>query len=198
MRMVNGRSPHLMPSVQKRGAILGLPPDSVWLHSYTPLWRWLFWVEKLRLWLHLRRQVKAIVHVGSTAVPGMPAKPILDILFVVSDYKQGAVCTHRLESLGYTYLGENAALQQYRLCKGRPQTHGLTIVTGQSAELAAKIAFRDYLRQHPAAARAYAQDKRRHVQQFSGDRAAYQAAKAAFIQQTLRQIEGKGTHHECG
>jgi len=166
--------------------MIGLSDDVVHLHPYRVAWRWLFYKEWIRLWIRLRSQVLDIQHVGSTAIPGMIAKPIIDIIVVMEDFERAVQCIDAIEQLGYEYKGENEQLRQYYFIKGHPPTHSLYVVERQSEDLAAKICFRDHLIQHPEVAHAYADLKRRLARQFPTDRLAYQKAKGAFIQQVLQ------------
>jgi GrpB-like predicted nucleotidyltransferase (UPF0157 family) len=166
--------------------MIGLPDDVVHLRPYTVAWRVLFFIERMRLRFRLRGQVLDIQHVGSTAIPGMVAKPIVDILVVVENFERAAWCIPAVEGLGYEYVGENRRLRQYCFVKGRPTTHSLYVVERESEDLAAKTRFRDYLIRHPEVARAYADLKRRLAQRFSTAPQAYQEAKGAFIQRVLR------------
>jgi GrpB-like predicted nucleotidyltransferase (UPF0157 family) len=172
---------------------VGLPDDVVRLRPYTPVWRWLFHVERIRLWCRLKSHILDIQHVGSTAIPGMIAKPIIDILVVVEDFERAAGCIPAIEQLGYEYRGENEQLRQHHFVEGHPTTHSLYVVERQSEDLAAKTCFRDCLIQDAEVARAYADLKRRLARRFSADRQAYQGAKGAFIQQVL-QVAGGGHH----
>jgi GrpB-like predicted nucleotidyltransferase (UPF0157 family) len=177
--------------VSSLGDRLGLPDDVVRLRPYTSVWRWLFHMERIRLWVRLRSQVLDIQHVGSTAIPGMIAKPIIDVLVVVENFERAAGCIHAIEQLGYEYKGENEKLRQYYFVRGHPTTHTLYVVERQSEDLAAKTCFRDTLIHHPEVARAYADLKRRFARRFSTDRQAYQEAKGVFIQRVL-QMAGVG------
>jgi GrpB-like predicted nucleotidyltransferase (UPF0157 family) len=168
---------------------LGLPDDVVQLTPYSTQWKWLFRWERLRLWLQLGSAIQAVHHVGSTAIPGMPAKPIIDIIVVVADFERAERCIPVIERLGYEYKGENDQLRQRYFVKGYPTTHTLFVVEPHSQELAAKVCFRDYLTQHAELAQAYADLKRRLAREFATDRQAFQDAKAPFVQQVLQTAE---------
>lgn len=71
----------------------------------------------------LARHATVVEHVGSTAVPGMPAKPILDILVGVPNFEKARVCVGPMESLGYEYRGENGIPGRHYFVKGKPRTH---------------------------------------------------------------------------
>jgi GrpB-like predicted nucleotidyltransferase (UPF0157 family) len=170
--------------------------DAVRLHPYTPAWRWRFCLERIRLWLSLRGQVLAIQHVGSTAIPGMPAKPILDIMVAVEDFEQVSQCIPVLERLGYEYQGENHQLRQHYLVKGHPTTHTLYLVEPQNEELAARMRFRDYLIEHPEAAQAYADLKTGFAAKHAMDLKAYQGGKLDFVQQVLEMATPRGAANQ--
>jgi len=175
----------MMPAI-----FLGLPDDRVTLRPYTPLWHWLFLLDKQRLQRVLKPHVLDIQHVGSTAIPGMVAKPILEILVAIADFEQGVQCISGVERLGYVYQGENEALRQYRFIKGHRQTHSLYIVEYNSQAFLEKIYFRDYLKNHPKAAQKYASLKHRLARKYPGNRIAYQKEKEVFIQQVLSTRAG--------
>ncbi len=158
-----------------------LAADGVRLHPHTPTWLWRFWWERLRLWFSLPERVLKIEHVGSTAIPSMPAKPIIDILIVVRDFERASVCIRALERLGYEYKGENSQLRQHHLLKGSPTTHTLYLVEPDNEELAARVRFRDYLIAHPEAARAYAHLKVSLAERHAADLKAYQEGKLEFV-----------------
>ena len=173
--------------------------DAVRLQPYTPAWRWRFLLERARLWLSLGGRVLKIVHVGSTAIPGMPAKPILDIMVVVDDFERAARCIPALERLGYEYKGENHQLRQHYLVKGQPATHTLYLVEPENEDLAARICFRDYLLEHPEAAQTYADLKAGLAGQHAMDLKAYQEGKLDFVQEVLELASPRGTaRQECG
>jgi len=115
------------------------PDDAVRLHPYTPAWRWRFSLERIHLWLKLRGQVLDIQHVGSTAIPGMPAKPIIDIMVAVPDFERVQQCVPAIMRLGYECRGENEQLRQCYFVKGHPTMHTLYLVGPQNEELAARI-----------------------------------------------------------
>jgi GrpB-like predicted nucleotidyltransferase (UPF0157 family) len=164
--------------------------DRVHLRPYTNRWKWQFFREKILLRMSLGRRISEIHHVGSTAVRGMIAKPVIDIIAEVPDYDQAADFIDAIEVLGYEHKGENPEMRQYLLVKGDPTTHTLYLVERPSQFLADRLRFRDCLVQSPEAAQAYTDLKRRLVQQFDGDLQAYQEGKADFVRQTLRRCEG--------
>jgi GrpB-like predicted nucleotidyltransferase (UPF0157 family) len=138
-----------------------------------------------------------IEHVGSTAIPGLPAKPVIDIVVVLADLERAPRCLPALERLGYEYKGGNHQLRQHYLVKGLPPKFTLYLVEPENQELAARIRFRDYLIEHAEAAQAYAGLKTRLAREHAADLKAYQDGKASFVQQVLesstpQDIAGQG------
>jgi GrpB-like predicted nucleotidyltransferase (UPF0157 family) len=130
--------------------------------------------------------VGGIHHVGSTAVPGLAAKPIIDILVGVADLASSRACFEALEALEYLYA-PYLPDQMHWFCKPSPRrrTHHLHLVPQPSARFAAELAFRDLLRADPATAADYESLKRRLAREFEHDRDQYTAAKAGFISRAL-------------
>lgn len=122
-------------------------------------------------------------HIGSTAVPGLPAKPIIDMMAVVEDLD--APLPALIERAGYQYpAAYNAALSGRRwLCRPSPshRTHHLHLVAGHD-ELARHLRFRDALRARPDLAQGYAALKRELTERMADDREGYTAAKTSFIE----------------
>lgn len=166
----------------------------VQLRPHTPAWRWRFLLERLRFWFSLPERILKIEHVGSTAIPGMPAKPILDIMIVVAEYEGASGSIRALERLGYEYKGENHQLRQHHLVKGSPTTHTLYLVEPENAELVARVRFRDYLIEHPEAARAYAELKTALAAAHARDLKAYQEGKFEFVQR-IAELAIQAEHH---
>jgi GrpB-like predicted nucleotidyltransferase (UPF0157 family) len=167
--------------------MLGLPSQIVRVCPYTPEWRQLFLEEQARLRACIGDYVLDIQHVGSTFIPNMAAKPILDIAIGVADFEEAARCVQPLEQLGYLYRGENGIPRRHYFVKGDPRTHHVHIVEVQSENWATMICFRDHLCQHLDVAEAYAALKQSLAEQFPTNRVAYQEGKAEFIQQVLRR-----------
>jgi GrpB-like predicted nucleotidyltransferase (UPF0157 family) len=123
-----------------------------------------------------------IHHVGSTSVPGLESKPIIDIMVGVEDLEQARSCFDRLAALGYLYAPYRAT-EMHWFCKPHParRTHHLHLVPSDSSRFRSELAFRDYLRGDSGVACEYAALKRDLAKRFKHDREAYTAAKAEFI-----------------
>jgi GrpB-like predicted nucleotidyltransferase (UPF0157 family) len=166
--------------------MIGLEPGIVKLSPYHEEWSHLFEVEKKQLQGAIGEYVLDIQHVGSTSIPGIPAKPIIDIGIAVSNFEEAAICIAPLEQLGYVYRGENGVPRRHYFRKGNPRTHHLHMNEVTSRDWENQILFRDYLRQHPEAAQEYAALKTRLARQYERDRERYLFEKALFIEEVLR------------
>ena len=157
------------------------------LAEYDPDWPRRFERERAALTDAIGPWVTAgIHHVGSTAVPGLAAKPILDILVGVRDLDQSRACIEPLAELEYLYA-PYMATQMHWLCKPHParRTHHLHLVPGDSERYRAELAFRDRLRADGGLAAEYLALKQSLARRFENDREAYTAAKSAFIARAL-------------
>jgi len=165
--------------------MIGLLTGIVAVHPYTPEWERLFGEEKARLLACIGDYVLDIQHIGSTSVPGLAAKPIIDIGIAVASFEEATRGIPPLEQIDYTYRGEEGIPRRHLFIKGEPRTHNLHMNEIHSADWQNTIAFRDYLRQHPDSAQAYAALKTRLAQQFPDDLQGYLMGKADFIKQVL-------------
>ena len=139
--------------------------------------------------------VAAIEHVGSTAVPGLAAKPIIDIMIGVRELPVGEGCVQPLESLGYEYRGElfPGIPGRYYFRKGNPRSHQLHLVEHRSEFWQRHILFRDLLGESPAVAQEYSALKKELAVQYRTDRLAYTEAKTTFIESALAQAGTEDT-----
>jgi GrpB-like predicted nucleotidyltransferase (UPF0157 family) len=174
--------------------MLGLPRGTVQLVPYTSTWATLFQAERARLQQALGAEAVDIQHIGSTAIPGLAAKPILDLGIAVATEAVVKVCIPRLAALGYSYRGYRGPEQGHFFDQG-PEgqlTHYLHMLLHREPGWLNYLHFRDYLRSHPAARDAYQQLKQELAARYAADRAAYSAAKAGFIQSILAADERTG------
>lgn len=157
--------------------------------DYDPAWPKLFESLRDRIASALGPMALAIEHVGSTSVPNMPAKPIVDMDVVVRT-EDVPVATAAMEALGYRHEGNLgiAGRDAFRWCADFP-AHHLYVCPEGSPALRRHILFRDYLRTHPDAARDYAKHKLELAALHHDDRSKYQDAKAGFIDSIFRKAE---------
>ena len=149
---------------------------------YDEAWPSLFMAEAQRLG-QILRDVVAIHHIGSTSVPGLAAKPIIDILLEVNTIGALDAQTQTLSALGYEAKGEfGIAGRRYFAKGGMQRTHQVHAFARGDPNVTRHLAFRDYLRAHPGVASEYADLKRRVAASCQNDIVAYSAGKRAFIQ----------------
>ncbi|HEX6941306.1 MAG TPA: GrpB family protein [Gemmatimonadaceae bacterium] len=160
------------------------PPEApVEIAPYDPTWPQLFDEEAERLrqslaaWL-----VGAIEHIGSTAVPGLAAKPVIDIMAGVTSLEESRYAIGAAQAMGYCYAPYQAEIEHW-FCKPSFafRTHHLHLIPVGSPQWIRPIAFRNYLRAHSEVAAEYESLKRRLALEHRLDREAYTAAKRPFI-----------------
>jgi GrpB-like predicted nucleotidyltransferase (UPF0157 family) len=124
----------------------------------------------------------AVEHIGSTAVPGLAAKPVLDLLAGLESLELEPARIRAMEALGYEALGEYGLPGRLFFRKGREgRTHHVHAVVEGGEHWRRHVAVRDYLRAHPEEAAAYAAEKRR-IAGAAADRDEYTEAKAAYVE----------------
>jgi GrpB-like predicted nucleotidyltransferase (UPF0157 family) len=162
--------------------------EPVRLVAYDPAWPAAFEAERAAIEEAIGALVTGgIHHVGSTAVPGLAAKPIIDILVGVESLeasRAGFEALARLEYVYAPYLSE----EMHWFCKPRPgrRTHHLHMAPTGGRRYAEELAFRDLLRADPDTATAYAALKSELAERYVDDREAYTEAKSEFIRSALR------------
>lgn len=154
--------------------------------DYDPAWPKMFEQERANLRSALGALVLTVEHIGSTAVPGLAAKPIIDLLVGVHDLNDArSRCSEPLRALGYTYIPEYQSWLPDELFfrKGvpGPWTHHVHVMEPSNARWEAFLTFRDYLRTHPEVARAYGNLKKSLAAKFKDDIASYRNAKHDFV-----------------
>jgi GrpB-like predicted nucleotidyltransferase (UPF0157 family) len=172
--------------VVRAGGVRAVTSDLVVIVEYSPSWPPRFAALAARAAAVLWAMPVAIEHVGSTAVQGLPAKPIIDLDVIVA--REDVVrALERLATLGYVHQGDLGlpGRESLRWPSGE-ERHHLYVCTADTPALRDHIVFRDHLRAHPDVARAYGALKRALVAQGTPDREAYQAGKAEFIDTVTR------------
>jgi GrpB-like predicted nucleotidyltransferase (UPF0157 family) len=167
--------------------------DEVEIVDYDPRWPVLFDEEAKRLRAVLDPSlILELEHFGSTAVPGLSAKPIIDILIAVRSLRDAqASFAAALRNLDYVYWAENPKQDRMFFVKGMPpfgarRSHHVH-VTEPHGEMWQRLAFRDYLRAHPEEAETYQQLKSRLAAEHQADREAYTGAKSAYVERVMRK-----------
>ncbi|WP_121821586.1 GrpB family protein [Halostella salina] len=167
--------------------MVGLARGTVSLAPHDPAWAERYAAEVDRLRAVVGDDISEFHHVGSTAVPGVPAKPIVDVLAVVPSRETARALVPTLEANGYEHRPNDGVPDRVFLAKGprSNRTHYLSLTERGSDTCAEQIAFRDYLRANPPVAAAYAGLKRDLAARFPDDRAAYTERKGEFVERVL-------------
>lgn len=160
---------------------LGLEQGKVRLSDSNAQWTDLFTAEVARLAPAIGHLVVAIEHFGSTSIPGIKAKPILDILVGLKQFKDGDLLVGPLTALGYVYVGTEVVPDDHLFGLGVARTVLVHAVEHGGAHWRRNLRFRDRLRADPALAARYEALKVEMAERFANERAAYTAAKQAFI-----------------
>lgn len=167
--------------------------DSVTLEPANPAWPRLFEKEKTRLLEAFPSHFKGLEHIGSTAVPGLDAKPIVDMLGGVTSLAEADALLEPLCVLGWdTSPAFNATLLDRRFLLRWPEgvrTHHLHLVVYGSEAWHERLKFRDCLRAHPDVAQRYLALKLELAERYRDNREAYTGAKTAFVREALGVYE---------
>ncbi|KAJ2160335.1 hypothetical protein GGF46_002328 [Coemansia sp. RSA 552] len=165
--------------------LLNSQDDPLEVVDYDPQWPVQFAAEQERIQQALGKYALGVEHVGSTSIPGLAAKPIVDIQIVVSSFQHLAQCIQEMQAIGYTYLGQNGV--EGREYFARPRFH-CHMVELDNDEYTRKRLFLGYLRDHPHAREEYAELKRRLARKWANrpnGRHSYNADKTPFIMDIL-------------
>jgi len=163
--------------------VIVVPYDSVWPSTFLEL--------RITLTEALGDVALDIVHVGSTAVPGLAAKPIIDMIAIIESDARLSAAIERLVRIGYEFEGDLGVAGRYAFRPPPPYDvhhHHLYVCAQDNRALREQIAFRNYLRSHPQAAEAYASLKRAAAAAHRNDRTAYTNAKTSFVTNALKEI----------
>src|SRR5439155_16756308 len=181
--------------------------ESLVIADYDPRWPEMFEEERTRVLEAIGQWVNEVEHCGSTAVPGLAAKPVIDIYAALRSWDDRDKCIAPIEALGYEYRGEDPVIglifvkltdsplpgQTYRGSDGkvRHRTANLHLLPRSHPEWDRHILFRDYLRQDANVARRYAELKRSLANKHGIDINAYTNAKTAFIEAAIERAHSE-------
>ncbi len=152
---------------------------------HNPMWKNAFELEAQQLRAALAGRVAQIHHIGSTSIPDIYAKPIVDILVEADDLSQVDQCNSAMVTLGYQVMGEYGILGRRYFRKENAQgkrTHHVHIFQVGSSDVTRHLAFRDYVKAYPDVGQQYSELKRSLISQIdSDDMEAYLDGKDSFI-----------------
>lgn len=170
------------------------------LAPYDAAWPARFAAEAARLRAALGDRASAIEHVGSTAVPGLAGKPVLDVAVAVAGAPEADACIAPLAALGYAYrgpYGDDPRRRYYVRDVDGVRVAQLHLYVLPAAAWDEKLAFRDALRADAALASAYAAEKHRVAESVGWDKGAYAVAKGPFVERVLAAWRG-GQRRDTG
>jgi GrpB-like predicted nucleotidyltransferase (UPF0157 family) len=163
------------------------PAVSLVVHDYDPVWPRTYATWRSRMAGALGPAALAIEHVGSTSVPGLAAKPIVDIQVSVADLADEACYLAQLEGVGLVLRSRDELHRYFRPPADQPREVHVHVCAAASQWEHDHLLFRDYLRADPAACRRYAEAKRANARRWSDDGWAYTEAKTGVVLDILEQ-----------
>ncbi len=165
-----------------------LRPEPVRVVAYDPAWPQHFVRLRDRILPVIKAHIDRVEHVGSTSVPGLAAKPIIDMDVIVTSPEALEACIVAMEPLGYQHRGELGIAGRHAFTRpeGLP-THNLYVCLEGSLGLRNHLLLRDHLRAHPEAVEAYGALKMKLAQAHTYDRDAYLEGKTAWIVSVLQK-----------
>lgn len=162
--------------------------------AYDPEWPSVFSLERSRIEAVVWAWVEVVEHIGSTAVPGLDAKPVVDLMAGVGDIRDADRCIRPLEGIGYSYWVEDPnphhrLFVRFADAERASRTHNLHVVETGGEYWEERLLYRDYLRSHPQTAQEYTRLKHELAERFRVDREAYTRAKTSFVSAVLEQAK---------
>lgn len=149
---------------------------------YAPAWPDLYALERDRLVKVLGAKAAGIEHFGSTAVPGLAGKPVIDLLVGVEDFEKAGECAAAIEALGYDNFGQAFIAERHYLRRRTGTNFNVAVTQWRGPFWRDQIVIRDYLRAHPQDAEHYALHKRRVVADGAVMFSSYSIAKSDFLE----------------
>lgn len=163
----------------------GLDRQRVRLEPYRMEWGERYQRERAQISSIIGDDILGFEHVGSTAIQGLPAKPVIDILATVDNLDTAPAIVEPLEETGYELRSSDTDRMFFAKGPKENRTHYLHVAEEESEYATEMIAFRDHLRENPDIAAAYANLKQSLAEQFPENRDRYTEQKSAFIEGVL-------------
>lgn len=164
--------------------------EPVTLVLHNPDWQTEFLAETTEISKNfVPDRIVAMEHYGSTAVPGLIAKPILDILVSLNDFSLSIEEKNSLQELGYEYIGRARLYERYFLRKRGTRNCHLAVVRHAGAVWCESLAVRDYLRAHPQKATDYGQFKQRDLANGCVTTLEYATYKSDFVKLLVEEAQ---------
>ena len=160
--------------------------------DYDPRWPAIYEEEKTQILQTIGDRVVAIEHVGSTAVPGLGAKPIIDIMVAVCRLDDAQQCVGPLKSIGYERGLRDPTPECRFFNKGLPEAHRHLHMAELTSDFWRRnLLFRDFLRTHPDIAQQYQDLKKDLAARYGADRDGYTEAKTEFIKSVVARAQAE-------
>lgn len=166
-------------------------PTTIELSAYDAAWPRLYGQEAEKIRLALGPIVVALHHTGSTSVPGLAAKPVIDIVLVVPNSSDEPAYVPQLEAAGFRFRFREPEWFEHRLLEGERPRVNLHVFTAGCAEIERMLAFRDWLRTHDDDRLLYEQTKRGLSMRKWGEVQDYADAKTEVVQAILARAMGQ-------
>jgi GrpB-like predicted nucleotidyltransferase (UPF0157 family) len=168
------------------GRLIVVVVEPVHIVTYDPSWPAIFAEERNRILEAVRQWVEKVEHIGSTAIPGLDAKPVIDLMAGLKSMTDASSCVEPLTNLGYSYWAEGAQPHHHLFVRFvdpamSTRTHNLHLVEAGGQYWEERLLFRNYLRKHPETAKEYAELKYWLASRHRDDREVYTEAKADFV-----------------
>lgn len=171
--------------------MVGLDRSRVRLEPHRKEWQAEYRTEVAHVTSIIGDDILRFEHVGSTAIEGLPAKPVIDMLAIVADLDAHRSIVEPLEEAGYELRSEDENRLFFAKGPTDSRTHYLHVAEEGSEYATEMLAFRDHLRENPSIAASYANLKRSLADQFPEDRDSYTEHKSAFIEEVLEDALGR-------
>jgi len=171
--------------------MIGLKRGTVKLVPHDKKWHAAFEREKKALLKNIGDVAIDVQHVGSTAIKGISAKPIIDISVGVNKLSDAKKLIKPLSQIGYRFYDTHRDRIFFAKGPERRRTHHLHVMRYNSIKWKSDMLFRDYLSAHPPCAKAYANLKTKLAKRYSEDREKYTVGKDRFINTTLKLAKRK-------
>lgn len=172
--------------------------EPIHLESHKPIWQHYFNQEQKRIQNTLQIELNAIQHIGSTAIFGIDAKPVIDIMIGLQSFPPSQHLSEQLMYLGYEALGEASVSDRLYFRYRNSQRFNLHIVEQNGRHWKCNLAFRDYLRAFPEEAKRYEVAKKEAIQSGATSLLAYSEAKSAVIAKLMSQALLWQVEHRTG
>ena len=172
-----------------------IDPEELWLAkepivlvSHDPDWLHAARQEGVRIAAACAPRVGRVEHIGSTSVPELKAKPVLDLMPLLESFEDGFECVLPMRSLGYWYAGAFGIAGRHLFVKGSPRTHHVHMLVAGSKEVRRHLAVRDALLASAELAAEYSTLKLELAARFGDDRDGYASAKSAFMRRLFDRM----------